>query len=149
MINTTTFKLPPATEVKGALIAREALAPLLHNSGLSYTGEGMSIWIIPASVPARLQSRAILIEPGSRAEAGAEREDNAPGNLQQVIVTAEKRKELPQDVPVPVSVVSGETLDEPHVRNEFYATPGMPLPAAALATLKSRADDRRYRQEQT
>jgi outer membrane receptor protein involved in Fe transport len=96
-------------DVTGAKISRPltgpadpemALAMMLDGTGLSYHREGQAFVIVSASDP----------QSGSAAGAGAD-----AGTVQALIVTAQKREENIQDVPIAMSAFSQEDLTRSQV----------------------------------
>jgi iron complex outermembrane receptor protein len=84
--------------VHGNLTPEEALERILAGTGLTYHS---------------LDSKAITIVPARAADDNARHSrPTQPAALEQVVVTAQKRTEYAQNVPVSVSVVSGATLEE-------------------------------------
>jgi len=85
--------------VSGAASAEIALNTLLEGTGLTYRREGDTFLIVSASDP----------QSGSAAGDGAE------GTVQALIVTAQKREENIQDVPIAMSAFSQEDLTRSQV----------------------------------
>jgi iron complex outermembrane recepter protein len=134
--------------IHGTLSARDALILLLKDSGLSYTTEGRRIQVIPTHV-ATQTSWNLVVSPtaatssdfqetttvgaGAVEDKGRGTNENSAEHrqgLQEVIVTAEKRSERLQDVPVPVTAISAESLvDTNQVRLQDYYTsiPGLTI----------------------
>jgi iron complex outermembrane receptor protein len=125
--------------VQGDLEKQDALAQLLRNTGLEVIyGSGTSATI--RTVRAAVSTRGT---PGDASSEGTSRRQALPatapsggdstldsGQLQEVIVTSQKRKERLQDVPVPVTAVTAHELsDSNEFRLQDYYTqvPGLQL----------------------
>jgi outer membrane receptor protein involved in Fe transport len=130
--------------VRGHFTARSALNALLKNSGLSYTEEGERIRVVPTSTLLQSglteENEAPSWPASSDFLARQDRLESAPSDvgtstnvrddLNEVIVSAQKRDERLQDVPVPVSVLDTNSLIESnHVRIQDYYSevPGLNL----------------------
>lgn len=127
MINSRTVNRQLTRGIRGSLSARKALVELLEGSGLWYSDDGTRILIVPKSpllpsgfweeegdVLPRLLTRSdgnpdssVAGVPGSSASTDSSHE----GDLDEVVVTAQKRQERLQDVPISISVLGGEQLD--------------------------------------
>ena len=152
MINTETVHGRVSPEVRGHVTARTALISLLKDSGLSYIESEKRIRVVPTStlVHSRL-TEDNNGEPDARSWAtnsdfpaldqGNIDDVSANGSgltdvrngINEVIVTAEKRDERLQDVAVPVTVVSGESLvntDRTLIQDYFSSIPGLSLSPA-------------------
>jgi hypothetical protein len=127
MIDTRTVEHKLTVGVHGALRADDALLILLRGSGLSYTVEGERVRVVSrsslvrsadkigqpespsqesdfqgtmgASEASELQNKPALDSTGTGSEARR-------GQLDVIVVTAQKRTENLQDVPIPVSAVN-------------------------------------------
>ncbi len=141
----------PAPRVSGTFTPQAALDLLLKNSGLHYeflTPQAIAIYVDKHSSPVSAAPAHTSPSGGMRlAEADktthvarnsgqpqAQAQEQAPAatgsedNLQEIIVTAQKRDERLQDVPVPVTVLSAAALvDANQLRLQDYATevPGL------------------------
>ena len=108
--------------IAGTLTAEHALRQLLRSAGLTYKMTGANtVTVIRAD---RTQSPAPA-PPPARTQAPASPD---PSALTEIIVTAQKRSERLQDVPVPVTALSADTLsDSNQVRlQDYYASvPGL------------------------
>ncbi|MDB6011342.1 MAG: tonB dependent receptor family protein [Gammaproteobacteria bacterium] len=127
--------------VSGDLSADEALSRLLNGTGLSYRYVDPKVIAIvsPVSEPratgtvrdvggeqrkaetspqsfrlAQADTRATGSN-GPPVSAGDSQRPEVPPTLEEIIVTAEKRKERLQDAPVAVTALSGQTLADAHV----------------------------------
>jgi iron complex outermembrane recepter protein len=124
-------------EVKGRYTGRGALTALLRGTRLRYSEHGDTVEVTPIDLSSsgsqKQQSRSAdpeahgpapsLTDPPANQASGSHGKKTRPfdekpqrGNdktvLAEVVVTAEKRKELLQDVPVSVTALSGSTLVE-------------------------------------
>jgi outer membrane receptor protein involved in Fe transport len=151
MINTEMVEGKITQGVKGNLRASAALSLLLRNTGLSYTSDGGRIRVVPIAKLVRSvnwekdsgqggQNLAPAVsspEINLGNELGSERQKN----IEEVIVTAQKREERLEDVPVPVTALSAQALvDKNQIRLADYAVtvPGITVfPAAQSTTLVS------------
>ena len=160
MINTQTIaNRATSHKIHGKLTARKALLLILQDSGLSYTEEGDRIRIVadgtlsPSALHGEpLDSAAITasdFEPLPNGSSGNEGPrtsgDNSGGSdasvdssegptLEQVVVTAQKREQRLEDVPISISVLDAQTLVQSNQLTmvDYYMTiPGLsvaPLP---------------------
>lgn len=138
----------------GELTSEEALRKLLAGTGLTfrYLGEN-SVTIIPMSEassaagspasatsdpqnPIRWAHSSSMqkIEGAAGAAATNQQREDAPGqadqSLQEIVVTAQKRSERLQDIPVPVTAIRGETLTNTHqlrIEDYYKQIPGLAL----------------------
>lgn len=132
MINTQTIAHQTTHGLHGTMSAANALSVLLRDSGLTYTAQGERIRVVPVATlvrsaqweeqpeaqSANLSSDTQAKPPG---ESNAQKEgelavtnpntDAGFKELEQVVVTAQKREERLQDVPISLSVVNGDELD--------------------------------------
>ena len=119
--------------VRGTQTASRALTALLRDSGLSYTVDGSTVHVVPAHATDQSQP----IAPGSRdapkksrAGDGSTQIAARQNELEEVIVTAQKRDERLQDVPVPVTAIAAQSLVEENklTLQDYYAqVPGLNL----------------------
>jgi iron complex outermembrane receptor protein len=93
----------------GALQTEVALNQLLNGTGLSWTRDGDTFLIVKADTGP---------QSGSAAGGGAE--------VEALIVTAQKREENIQDVPIAISAFSQEALDEQKIEGGFDLLKGIP-----------------------
>jgi len=127
MINTPTIAHQTTHGVHGTLPARDALAALLKDSGLSYTVEGGRIQIVPVKSLIRPGQRLEKVEPPTSTSGpdnstvgpqdisddrtNSERGPSASEQvIDEVVVTASKREEKLIDAPLSVSALSAEDL---------------------------------------
>jgi iron complex outermembrane recepter protein len=113
--------------VAGKLRARRALEKVLERSGLTYSLVGENTVAISgvqkASIDARPGSttNAVVPSPDSHSDSGT------PG-FSEIIVTAQKRTERLEDVPVPVTVISAQTLVDTNqfrLQDYYNTVPGL------------------------
>lgn len=100
--------------VKGHLTAANALTQLLQDSNLAYeTPSSNTVTIYVAKAPAEADSSAAPPARAPSPRSGRESSANKPrGELEEVIVTAQKRQERLQDVPIAVSAVSDVAMEK-------------------------------------
>jgi iron complex outermembrane receptor protein len=98
--------------VVGRLRASDALNQLLSHTGMGYSRVGETITVSPIARTAPSSVHAIRIAQVSRPIAAEEAPDSTGEVLAEVTVTAQKREERLQDVPVPVTVVNTTALTE-------------------------------------
>jgi iron complex outermembrane recepter protein len=105
-----------APSVVGTLKAVDALTRLLADTGLSYSTEGDTITVGPNSTTASdfRNASTVALRLAQRdlgTDAASEKSSSSGEPLQEILVTAQKRKERLQDVPISVAVVGGDELD--------------------------------------
>jgi iron complex outermembrane receptor protein len=88
--------------------AEEALRELLRGTGLTYRRNG-KIFVVS---PARKVAQADQLVVASAAPAAAEASEQDISDSAEIIVTAQKKAESIQDVPISVSAFSAKSLDE-------------------------------------
>jgi len=96
--------------VSGSLEPEIALAEMLSGTGLTFRQTGDTFLIVSASGP----------QSGSAAGDGAE------GTVEALIVTAQKREENIQDVPIAISAFSQKALDEQKIEGGFDLLKAIP-----------------------
>jgi len=120
MDNTSTVGKRVAKPVSGWLTARQALSLILENSGLSYTKTGERIHIVPVGQEARKTIHSTSFVTAAEANVAVANDTSTSSEeaghrdvsgLEEVLVTAQKRTERLQDVPVAISAVSGDELE--------------------------------------
>lgn len=138
-----------APRIAGELSAREALEKMLAKSGLKYRFVNPNTVLISAQDAAKPEKTAWLSGTGavrlaqaessagdSSASAGQEQVTEGAGEdlenmpLDEVLVTAQKRIERLQDVPVPVTALNTQTLVENNqlrLQDYFTKVPGLSL----------------------
>jgi len=97
--------------VTGVTDQQLALAQLLDGTGLSYKREGDTFLIVSASDP----------QSGSAAGDGADQ-----GTVAALIVTAQKREEQIQDVPIAISAFTEKSLEEQKIEGGFDLLKAIP-----------------------
>jgi iron complex outermembrane recepter protein len=153
MINTKILENRVTKGVRGTLSARMALSTLLSDSDLTYTEVGGRVRVVPKGFLARsfqgdreaqpLQSESIgegqvtalggnAAEDYGNVDSGgmgdAEQGSSNTQSLEQVTVTAQKRSERLQDVPIPLTVLNTESLVETNqlTLEDYYSrVPGL------------------------
>jgi outer membrane receptor protein involved in Fe transport len=114
-------------EVKGRFTLRDAITRLLGSTGLAYKVAGGSTLVVGRAASLSAVNSGLLFAQAS----GGNSADKAPGEavpLEGIVVTAQKRSELQQDVPVPVTVLDAKKLvDTNQLRlQDYYASiPGL------------------------
>lgn len=149
MMNTATVSDRTAPEMHGTLSARKALSLILRGSGMSYTEDNGRIIIVPE---ASLVHSGLWSAPsapdvasdhntddgptssnddnnvsGTTAD-GDQSEEGARRDLNEVVVTAQKREERLQDVPVPVTAIDADALvdnNQFRIQDYFSDVPGL------------------------
>lgn len=117
MMSTDLVKDRRVQQLHGDTTAEAALSALLDGSGLSYTIDGNTVRIVSASASVRStlmtggpsapeQGGQPPIAESTRTPASASRDE-----LQEVVVTAQKREEHLENVPISISVLGGTALD--------------------------------------
>ena len=97
--------------VTGTIAANDALSQLLAGTGLTYRVSGKTFLIVSASDP----------QSGSAAGDGADQ-----GTVQALIVTAQKREEAIQDVPIAISAFTEKSLQEQKIEGGFDLLKAIP-----------------------
>ena len=95
--------------LEGAATPREALAMLLKDSGLSFVATGDNTVTVTA-------------DPQSGSAEG----DGADGTVAALVVTAQKREENIQDVPIAISAFTEKTLQEQKIEGGFDLLKAIP-----------------------
>jgi outer membrane receptor protein involved in Fe transport len=99
-----------APAIQGKMEPREALAMLLAQSGLGYRATPTGSFVIEAA------------DPQSGSAAG----DGADGTVAALIVTAQKREEQIQDVPIAISAFTEKSLQEQKIEGGFDLLKAIP-----------------------
>ena len=155
MINTSTVDWKRTQKLEGTFSAREALMRLLKGSGLSFSQDGERILIVPKDALVHSGPWALLETPEmssfSDIPQNASADDvrthegestSKSGQLNEVVVTAEKQTERLQDVPVPVTALESDALvqnSQVQLRDYYDSVPGLSIapgagtPATTLA----------------
>lgn len=137
MIDTASVADKVSPGIHGSMTARDALVAILVGSGLSYAKDRDRVQIVRGNS---------YVKSSLRIEDSASGEGQSPGvlgttagdsssdshakknDIDEVLVTAQKRSERLQDVPVPVTALNANTLvDQDQVRLEdyFQTVPGL------------------------
>jgi outer membrane receptor protein involved in Fe transport len=96
--------------VSGSLEPELALAEMLSGTGLTYRKTGDTFLIVGADAP----------------QSGSAAGDGADGTVQALIVTAQKREENVQDVPIAISAFTEKTLQEQKIEGGFDLLKAIP-----------------------
>jgi outer membrane receptor protein involved in Fe transport len=99
-----------ARAVAGEMTSTEALAMLLGDTGLTY----------------RTSSNGSIIVEASDPQSGSAAGDGADGTVQALIVTAQKKEEAIQDVPIAISAFTEKTLEEQKIEGGFDLLKAIP-----------------------
>ena len=127
--------------IKGTYPAGEALSHLLRGSGLSYQAHDNTVTVSPAKLVSTARAEGQSASSSQSSSDSTTTADSTKKNeladnnevfqrrgLEEVVVTAQKREERLQDVPVPVTVVSADALiSSNQLRIQDYASriPGL------------------------
>ena len=136
-INAGSLRTVEAPSVNGTLPASTALAELLVHSGLEYDTVGSTVTIAPIVHAAA--APAATVDQGSTATSSQPRAPSSSGTVgdaqtawpllvEEIIVSAQKRDERLQDVPVPVTAISAVSLIENNqlrLQDYFSSVPGL------------------------
>jgi iron complex outermembrane recepter protein len=152
MVNSGSLRKMTAPNVTGQMAVSDALSELLGHTGLQYGTVGNTVTVAPhapnstAAEPlsaAEAQSANSPSEPrrsppstgvassGQQASSGG----RDPGQLDEVLVSAEKRSERLQDVPVPVTAISADVLlnsNQTRLQDYYSSVPGFSVAPAAV-----------------
>lgn len=134
-----------APSVDGSFVASAALSELLRHSGLEYVTVGNTVTVSPIQVMSKSEGAGQSEHPsgpnpstritralGSSDTAGSTRladsgqQQSTP--MQEVLVSAQKKTERLQDVPVPVTAVNTDVLAEQNqtrLQDYFSSVPGL------------------------
>lgn len=146
MINTLTVGDRVTHKIQGTLTARDALTRILNGSGLSYTRDGERIRVVPTGglVHSNLYVSGLdagnprLAESSHSSDDAQQTQqvatDSHSGDVQEVLVTAQKRQERLEDVPISISVVSGTDLDKSNLSGVTEALNRVPGVATTTNT---------------
>lgn len=154
MMDTRSVRGDVLSDVKGTWSAGAALAIILRGTGLSYSLQGDRLRVIRASATGRsptsessLGSTTMSSYDASTSVADAERDaeisdrssegETRQAALSEVVVTAEKRLERQQDVPISLSVLGGADLDKSTFAGVTEALNTVPGVAAVAEQLGS------------
>jgi iron complex outermembrane recepter protein len=133
----STAETPP---IHKTIPARVALDILLRHSGLTYSTVGGAVSITRANVPPApsdtggADSTTAVSSNSDRPTSdvgSATAVTEQPTRIEQVVVTAQKREERLQDVPISISVLSGGVLDKATgagLYDQLNQVPGVVIP---------------------
>lgn len=139
-----------SVEVRGELTAEEALARLLSGTELTYRYlDEKTVTIVPvATAPAQkgkddaaavsreaqkdrgFWERFRVAEADAGDTAGVKEDSESSTKVEEIVVTAQKREERLQDVPISISVLKGDDLDRSTyqgVRDTLNTVPGVSI----------------------
>ncbi len=132
------------TGVQGKHRVDRALAELLRGTGLKFAVlDDHTVSIKGLSAPsASVSSDALRVAQSGRSNAVRQTteqngEPSGGGQLEEIVVTAQKRQERLQDVPVPVTAISAESLATTHqLRLQDYSSriPGLSVNAGSSSS---------------
>jgi iron complex outermembrane receptor protein len=151
-----------ASAVSGTLSAGAALTELLDASGLRYEQYGDAVTVFsgsPSSVSKAIATITADHEQSAFSTDKTNVNDDSPANptdvgpqdnqrgqhktqLEQVTVTAQKREERLQDVPIPMTAVSADTLLESNqtgIQDFYNLVPGLTISSDGYHSLSSLA----------
>ena len=136
-----------APSVDGPLVASAALSELLQHSGLEFVTVGNTVTVSPIQAMSKSDGATQPVVPtapsantritraaGSADEGGgtraADSSQSASASMAEVLVSAEKRDERLQDVPVPVTAISSDALvtsGSRRLQDYYNKIPGLSL----------------------
>lgn len=129
--------------LKGRYTVESALNQLVAGTGLTYTRvNGSTISLVPKGPVrtrlARLDAEAAPVAASGRERAALPTEQGQlkRATLEEIIVTAQKRSERIEDVPIAISVLGGDVLDSSKAKGvveALKAVPGLVLANTDLA----------------
>jgi len=96
--------------LSGNFSIQEALTRLLEGSGLQYKLDSAGTITVMHAPAAQMHQSAVQDAPGTASP--SHRAASEPENLEEIVVTSQKRVERLQDVPLAVTAISGESLSE-------------------------------------
>lgn len=150
MINANVVDHRITKGLHGTLNTRSALLILLRESGLAYSEDGDLIKVfpearssssnfhdtrLPLSSPKGSDARSDAVDgddiTNRHVDGTAEERSSRPSSMQTVLVTAQKREEQLQDVPIAISVLTGKQLDGSTFLNSADALSTLPAVATA------------------
>jgi iron complex outermembrane receptor protein len=138
------------TAVTGPYTVEEALKMLLKGTGLIATSkDGATYTLAVPQAPNLLNSTGSAGSTSSAAEVQsgaairvAANDERSAGGLTEIVVTAQKREERLQDVPVPVTVISAQTLlanNQLRIQDFSTSVPGLTVTPQASFSYQSLA----------
>jgi len=112
--------------VTGALTVDRALQQLVAGTGLKYIydSSGRAVTLI-AATPASLE-KPPQAKPRREPPPAARQPDDTPDLVEEIIVTARKRAEDLQEVPISAQVISGQTLSDYNIRTLSELSQSLP-----------------------
>jgi outer membrane receptor protein involved in Fe transport len=119
-----------STELRGNWPAELALSKLLEQTGLTYQKIGDTVMILPLREVSYTRERARTTSTiaSSVSDSSPDEGNLSTGAIEEVTVTAQKRSERLQDVPVPVTAIAAAALVESNeLRLQDYSSsvPGL------------------------
>lgn len=113
--------------VTGSLTVDSALRQLVEGTGLKYVydASGRAVTLTPAT-PATVDKPATQTKARRDPPAAAEQSAEDPELLEEIVVTARKRTENLQDVPMSAEVISGQTLADYSIRSLSELSQSLP-----------------------
>jgi iron complex outermembrane receptor protein len=135
----SSLKQLDAPAISGKLPARAALSQLLGGTGLTYSSVGEAVTVQASSEDTNFRNVALralrVAQDDSNAAEGSEgRSPSSDGLLEEVVVTAQKREERLRDVPISISVLSGDDLDKSTAQGVTESLNRVPGVAASPAS---------------
>lgn len=111
--------------VTGVSTSEQALRMLLENTGLTYRVTGPGTFTIVALTADAPKPQSTVERPTE----SAPRAQESAANVEEIVVTAQKRQEVLQDVPISISVLAGRKLDSSPVEGVSEALNAVPAVA--------------------
>lgn len=134
--------------VSGTLSPQEAVAKLINGTRLTIRTDSAGAILIAAPIAASAatgQATNLRLaqttenQSSQKSDSSAdESESSSSGKLEEIVVTAQKRLERLQDVPIAISVLSGESLDAAPVPSVLDAIQRVPGVAAITSSTGAR-----------
>jgi iron complex outermembrane recepter protein len=111
--------------VTGALSVDKALQMLVEGTGLKYVydASGRAVTLTPATASVEKPAAATTRRDPT---AASDPIDTTPELLEEIVVTARKRSENLQDVPISAEVISGQTLADHSIRSLTELSQSLP-----------------------
>lgn len=133
MMNTDTLKYEKTQGVRGTHSASGALETLLKGSGLSYAINANTVYIIPARYNSGAEAGVSTTTDSPKKKPAGAVQEARQSEIEEVVVTAQKRQERLLDTPVSVSVLSGDELNKlaaTQLRDWANTVPGLDFTTA-------------------
>lgn len=134
MMNTDTLKKEKTRGVRGTQSASGALETLLKGSGLSYSLNANTVYITPARYNSGAEvGVSTTTDSPKKKPADVATQEPRQSEVEEVVVTAQKRQERLLDTPVSVSVLSGDELNKlaaTQLRDWANTVPGLDFTTA-------------------